>query len=115
MRTDRKTVAGESGDYARVEIFNRAWQACETVLAVWREFPCVGHAWRAAFMRLPGIACCSPRSVRYVRFVCYVRSPGFHSGPRFTRQRVMRQSHLQAPFACRVLFKKNAKNFFGGL
>jgi len=43
-----KTVAGMAGCYAHVEIFNRAWQACETFLADCSEFTCVGHAWRAA-------------------------------------------------------------------
>jgi len=43
-----KTVAEQLGSYAHVEIFNRAWQAFEACLAVWREFTCVGHAWRAA-------------------------------------------------------------------
>ena len=55
VRTDRKTVAERFGGYARVEIFNRAWQAFETLLAVWRGFSYLGRARRAAF--------CSPLRV----------------------------------------------------
>ncbi len=44
MRTDRKIVAGLYGSYAHVEIFNRAWQACEPFPAVWRGFVFVGRA-----------------------------------------------------------------------
>jgi len=48
MRTDRKTVAGMIGDYAHVEIFNRAWQAFEAFLADCGEFIFLGRAWSGA-------------------------------------------------------------------
>ena len=52
------------GNSAHVEIFKRAWQTFETCLAVWRECPCLGHAWRAASCSLlrisQGSSCAAP-------------------------------------------------------
>jgi len=56
------------GKSAHVEIDKRAWQAFEACLAVWREFSCVGRAWRAARARARLSPCpCVPLTRRYPR------------------------------------------------